>query len=175
VGKTCINSSLNNINYVRSATAVRIGNGIGGGSNLNKPELQMRAYHMYLQNKLFGIGGGGGASPNGAGGTDWQFHSAFINADEYVNAGTNGTDERGGNGGDIYVCANPSCTSLVEAKGGVGGATVTYECGGQTAKSYGGGGGGGAHETVYSTANGGNGGSGSSGTSDTSFVRIYKI
>ena len=63
------------------------------------------------------------------------------------------------------------------ATGGIGGATVTYECGGKTAKTYGGGGGGGAYAGAYYTnsLNGGDGGSGSSGSSDTSFVRIYKI
>jgi hypothetical protein len=68
---------------------------------------------------------------------------------------------------------------MVAATGGDGGETVTYTCGGQTAKSYGGGGGsyeGAINSSVYTpTVNGGNGGSGSSGTSDVSFVRIYKI
>ena len=176
-GKTCTQGNkTRQINQPSAATTLVDGNGIGGGSILNQPTLQRRVYYVYRQRAIYGIGGGGGTSPNGAGGTDWQYHSAFLNGDEYVNAGTNGTDERGGNGGDIYVCNNPSCTSMVAATGGIGGATVTYECGGQTAKTYGGGGGGGAHNSSYSTAaNGGDGGSGSSGSSDTSFVRIYKI
>ncbi|MBE6460828.1 MAG: hypothetical protein E7007_02890 [Alphaproteobacteria bacterium] len=176
-GKTCV-ATRYHLNGATSSSSVSVGNGIGGGAT-SKISTQSRLYLQQisaLRFEVYGIGGGGGASPNGAGGTDWQFHSAFINADEYVNAGTNGTDERGGNGGDIYSCNNPSCTSMVSATGGTGGATVTYECGGQTAKSYGGGGGGGAYNGSNSTAaNGGNGGSGSTGTSDTSFVRIYRI
>jgi hypothetical protein len=187
VGKTCAVSEKSTANAPLSITNVQFGNGIGGGSNLNQYISQKRAYYIDKSHRfIYGIGGGGGASPNGAGGTDWQYHYAFIKADvEYVNPGTNGTNgtncpngtgECGGNGGDIKVCNTPSCTSFVEAKGGKGGETVTYECGGQTAKSYGGGGGGGAYSSYYLTAaNGGNGGSGSSGTSDTSFVRIYKI
>jgi hypothetical protein len=164
------------INMPGFLTTVANGNGIGGGSILNQPTLQKRVYFVYGQQILYGIGGGGGASPNGAGATNWQYHYAFTNGDEYVNAGANGTDERGGKGGDIYACNNPSCTSRVSATGGIGGETIKYECGGQTAKTYGGGGGGGAYSSGYSTAaNGGNGGSGSTGSSDTSFVQIYKI
>ena len=174
VGKTCTVGTENDLNIVNNHTTVSIGNGIGGGSNLNKPILQQRAYAQ-TSDRLYGIGGGGGASPNGAGGTDWQYHYDFINTDEYVNAGSNGTGERAGDGGDIYVCNTLSCTSMVSATGGIGGATVTYECGGQTAKTYGGGGGGGTHNAYYGTLNGGNGGSGSSGTSDVSFIRIYRI
>ena len=177
VGKTCV-ATKNHMNGATAASTVSVGNGIGGVSNLNQPTLQKRVYYVYrTRSFIYGIGGGGGASPNGAGGTDWQYHHDFINTDEYVNAGTNGTGERAGNGGDIYVCNNPSCTSMVAATGGIGGATVTYECGGQTAKTYGGGGGGGAFNQQISsqTVNGGDGGSGSSGSSDTSFVRIYKI
>jgi hypothetical protein len=178
VGKTCAQGKKTiQINHASAVTNVAGGNGIGGGSILNQPTLQKRAYLLYTYSSaIYGIGGGGGASPNGAGGTNWQYHSAFINADEYVNDGPNGTGECGGNGGDIYVCKNISCTSFVEAKGGKGGETKEYKCGGQTAKSYGGGGGGGAYNSPYSTAaNGGNGGSGSTGHSDTSFVRIYRI
>ena len=175
-GKTCTQGNkTGQINQPFAATSNAYGNGIGGGSILNQPTLQKRVYYKHRQQYIYGIGGGGGASPNGAGGTDWKYHHDFINGDEYVNAGTNGSDERGGDGGDIYVCNNPACTSIVSATGGIGGATVTYECGGQTAKTYGGGGGGGAHNTAYSTANGGDGGSGSTGHSDVSFVRIYKI
>lgn len=176
VGKTCVKGNKRiHINQVTSVAIEPVGNGIGGGSILNQPPIQRRSYYVYKQT-IYGIGGGG-ASPNGAGGTNWQYHHDFINTDEYVNAGTNGTGERAGNGGDIYVCNNTSCTSMVAATGGIGGATVTYECGGQTAKTYGGGGGGGAYAGTYYTnsLNGGDGGSGSSGSSDTSFVRIYKI
>ena len=177
-GKTCTDSdTVYPFNTASTASSLQNSNGIGGGSILNQPTLQKRVYYVHRQQDIYGIGGGGGASPNGAGGTDWQFHSAFINADEYVNAGTNGTDERAGDGGDIYVCNNPACTSMVSATGGIGGATVTYECGGQTAKTYGGGGGGGAYNGIYISisADGGDGGSGSTDHSDTSFVRIYKI
>jgi len=176
VGKTCAKGNKTvQINQATIATTVSVGNGIGGGSILIQPTLQKRVYYVYQQT-IYGIGGGG-ASPNGAGGTDWQYHYDFINGDEYVNAGTNGTDERGGNGGDIYVCNNTSCTSMVAATGGIGGETIKYECGGQTAKSYGGGGGGGAYNGNYyaNGLNGGDGGSGSTGHSDVSFVRIYKI
>lgn len=176
-GKTCAKSNMPiHINLASAASTVSVGNGIGGGSILNQPTLQKRVYHLFQQ-AIYGTGGGGGASSNGAGGTDWQYHHNFINTDEYVNAGANGTGERAGNGGDIYVCNNTSCTSMMAATGGIGGATVTYECGGKTAKTYGGGGGGGAYAGYYYTKglNGGDGGSGSSGSSDTSFVRIYKI
>jgi hypothetical protein len=181
VGKTCAKIKYTKpSNVVSTLTTTPIGNGIGGGSILNQNITQKRAYYNYGQRYTHGIGGGGGASPNGAGGTDWQYHSAFINADvEYVNPGTNGTDGTdggGGKGGDIKVCNNPSCTSYVEAKGGSGGKTIEYKCGGQTAKSYGGGGGCGAYNGYYSiSADGGKGGSGSTNTSNTSFVRIYKI
>jgi len=174
VGKTCAKGKKTQINTTKTLPFAS-GNGIGGGSILNQYITQKRGYHVYRETSIAGIGGGGGASSNGAGGTDWQVRSNFINGDEYVNAGTNGTDERAGNGGDIYACNNPACTSMVSATGGIGGATVTYECGGQTAKTYGGGGGGGAYVTGYATTNGGNGGSGSTDHSDTSFVRIYKI
>ncbi|MBE6461011.1 MAG: hypothetical protein E7007_03875 [Alphaproteobacteria bacterium] len=162
--------------YVNMDTGGYAG-GIGIGGDFDDVSLnQWRIYQHQNNYRIYATAGGGGASPNGAGGTDWKYHHDFINGDEYVNAGTNGTDERGGNGGDIYVCKDFSCTTMVAATGGIGGATVTYECGGQTAKTYGGGGGGGAYSGDYSTAvNGGNGGSGSSGTSDVSFVRIYKI
>ncbi|MBE6460887.1 MAG: hypothetical protein E7007_03200 [Alphaproteobacteria bacterium] len=175
-GKTCATSiKKRQINVAGAYTSIAVGNGVGGNSELVQLVSQKRVY-VSREPYRYGIGGGGGASPNGAGGTDWQYHYDFINTDEYVNAGTNGTDERGGNGGDIYVCNNLSCTSMVSATGGIGGATVTYECGGQTAKSYGGGGGGGAYNGNNSTAvNGGDGGSGSTGHSDVSFVRIYKI
>jgi hypothetical protein len=183
VGKTCARTIKSIINAPVSVSDTNIGNGIGGGSNLNQPTLQKLVYYVYeFRSILYGTGGGGGASPNGAGGTDWYRRNNFINADvEYVNPGTNGsncpngTGECGGKGGDIYVCKDISCTSMVAATGGVGGETKKYECGGQTAKSYGGGGGGGAHSSPYGTANGGNGGSSSTGSSDTSFVRIYKI
>lgn len=177
-GKTCA-ASKDHMNGTTGTTTVPVGNGIGGGST-SKPINQFRLYLLYKE-KIFGIGGGGGASPNGAGGTDWQYHSTFIKTDEYVNAGTNGTDERGGDGGNIYVCNNPSCTSMVSATGGVGGKTIEYKCGGQAAKSYGGGGGGGTfnqsiNPSAYTqTVNGGDGGSGSTDHSDTSFVRIYRI
>jgi hypothetical protein len=174
-GATCVYSIYSDSNTLGDAETL----GIGIGGDFDNVSLnQMRLYYRrdYDVN-LFAVAGGGGASPNGTGGTNWSKHSAFINADvEYVNPGTNGTDERGGNGGDIKVCNNQSCTSMVSATGGRGGDTVTYdECGGQVAKSYGGGGGGGTHVSVYSTVNGGNGGSGSTNTSDVSFVRIYKI
>jgi hypothetical protein len=183
VGKTCTTSIKTEANRIAETTTVAVGNGIGGNSALSGTVSQKRGYmHSSTYNSFYGIGGGGGASPNGAGGTDWQYHSAFINADvEYVNPGTNGTNcpngtgECGGNGGDIYVCKHRSCTSYVEAKGGEGGETIEYKCGGQAAKSYGGGGGGGAYVSAYTTANGGDGGSGSTNTSDVSFVRIYKI
>jgi hypothetical protein len=179
VGKTCTESdTLYPVNAASASSSLQNSNGIGGGSTLNNLSHQQRAYLRYdrsTQKALYGSGGGGGASPNGTGGTNWRFHSAFINADEYVNAGTNGSDERGGDGGDIYVCNNLSCTSMVAATGGIGGETIEYKCGGQTAKTYGGGGGGGAHASHVETANGGNGGSGSTDHSDTSFVRIYKI
>jgi hypothetical protein len=179
VGKTCTESdTLYPINSASAISSLKNSNGIGGGSTLNNLSQQRRTYYRYdtsIQKALYGSGGGGGASPNGTGGTNWQLHSAFINAEEYVNAGTNGTDERGGDGGDIYVCKDLSCTSMVAATGGVGGETKNYKCGGQTAKTYGGGGGGGAHASHVGTANGGNGGSGSTNLSDTSFVRIYKI
>lgn len=177
VGKTCAKGNKTiSINQATVSSTVPVGNGIGGGSILNQPPIQKRVYYVYKQT-IYGTGGGGGASPNGAGGTDWQYHHDFINTDEYVNAGANGTGERAGNGGDVYACNNTSCTSMMAATGGIGGATVTYECGGKTAKTYGGGGGGGAYAGNYYTKglNGGDGGSGSSGSSDTSFVRIYKI
>ncbi|MBE6461160.1 MAG: hypothetical protein E7007_04655 [Alphaproteobacteria bacterium] len=173
-GKTCSSSIKVEINRAGAHTTIAVGNGVGGNSELVQLVSQKRVYGSSNPYR-YGIGGGGGASPNGAGGTDWQYHHDFINGDEYVNAGTNGTDERGGNGGDIYVCKNFSCTSMVSATGGTGGATVTYECGGQTAKTYGGGGGGGAYHINNGVADGGDGGSGSTGHSDTSFVRIYKI
>ena len=174
-GTTCVHSIYTDINITGNSDTM----GIGSGGNFDNVLLnQRRIYHYRDDAHLFATGGGGGASPNGTGGTDWQIRENFIkgNDNEYVNVGTNGTDEYGGNGGDIYVCYNLSCTSMVSAKGGDGGKTIKYkECGGQTAKSYGGGGGGGTHTSVYSTANGGNGGSGSTNTSDVSFVRIYKI
>ena len=175
-GKTCSTSISikKQINLAGAFTTIAVGNGVGGNSELVQLVSQKRVYGS-SNPYIYGFGGGGGASPNGAGGTDWQFHHNFINGDEYVNAGTNGTGERAGDGGDIYVCNNLSCTSMVSATGGIGGATVTYECGGQTAKTYGGGGGGGAYNINNGVADGGNGGSGSNGTSDTSFVRIYKI
>ena len=154
-------------NLMGDSQTKNIAYGGAGGKNV---------YWQCAGHTAVSYGGGGGASPNGAGGTDWQYHYDFINGDEYVNAGTNGTGERAGDGGDIYVCNKTSCTSMVSATGGIGGATVTYECGGQTAKSYGGGGGGGAYHGHYSTAaNGGNSGSGSTDHSDTSFVRIYTL
>ena len=177
-GKTCTDSMKTKINLASYFTSIADGNGVGGNSGLMmQPITQRRLYRRYVTGHIYGIGGGGGASPNGVGGTDWHLHDAFINVDEYVNAGTNGTDERGGNGGDIYVCYNPSCTSMLSATGGVGGETIKYECGGQTAKTYGGGGGGGGglYDYDYRTADGGNGGSGSTDHSDTSFIRIYRI
>ena len=174
VGKTCSTSIKVEINRAGAHTTIAVGNGVGGNSELVQLVSQKRVY-LSAGIYRYGFGGGGGASPNGAGGTDWQYHYDFINTDEYVNAGTNGTDERGGSGGDIYVCKDFSCTTMVAATGGIGGATVTYECGGQVAKSYGGGGGGGAYHIYNGVADGGDGGSGSTDHSDTSFVRIYKI
>ena len=176
VGKTCSTSISikKQINLAGAYTTIAVGNGVGGNSELVQLVSQKRVY-LSTGRYRYGFGGGGGASPNGAGGTDWQYHHDFINTDEYVNAGTNGTGERAGDGGDIYVCKDFSCTSMVSATGGVGGETVTYECGGQTAKTYGGGGGGGAYHIANGVADGGDGGSGSTDHSDTSFVRIYKI
>ena len=173
VGKMCSTSISikKQFNQAGAYTTIADGNGVGGNSELVQLVSQKRTY-VSREPYIYGIGGGGGASPNGAGGTDWQYHHDFINTDEYVNAGTNGTDERGGNGGDIYVCYNPSCTSRVSATGGVGGETIKYECGGQTAKTYGGGG---AYHISNGVADGGDGGSGSTDHSDTSFIRIYRI
>jgi hypothetical protein len=127
--------------------------------------------NSYVNASFVCCGAGGGGAPNGLGG------AAASNTTMKATAGTNGTDGPdggGGNGGDAENLMGDSQTKN-RGIGGIGGKNVTYDCAGHTATSYGGGGGGGAHETVYSTANGGNGGFGSSGTSDVSFVRIYKI
>ena len=177
-GNTCtipVNNNVINRAYSRTATA--IGNGSGGRSDLSG---NVNAYRGYTTNntETFGVGGGGGGAPSDLGGTGWQYKGTFPDAAMYMNAGTDGSDVGGGDGGDVSSCATYKCTALNTASGGVGGANVSFSCGGQVAISYGGGGGGGG---VYGTSNlayyadGGDGGSGSTGTSETSFLRIYKM
>jgi hypothetical protein len=59
-GKTCAFSTKSALNHAAVTYATPIGQGIGGGSNFNQPELQKRAYHVHLiQSLIYGIGGGG--------------------------------------------------------------------------------------------------------------------
>ena len=177
-GNTCTISSNNSVvNRLYSATAVAIGNGFGGKSGLSGDVNGYRAFRVY-KTDTFGVGGGGGGAPNDVGGAKWQYNNTSSYSQVSIGAGENGSDNSGGNGGDVTSCKTSACSDVVSVSGGTGGANVSYSCGGAIAMSYGGGGGGGAVLAEGSTlyyANGGSGGSGSTGSSNTSFLRIYKM
>ena len=180
-GKTCVgvDGGFLNVNCLSYHTVVRNGNGVGGNYNLIGHINGYRAYSTNGTFYIFGVGGGGGSGYVGTGGAKWSFSTSFIKEGEFVNAGTDGDDTSGGNGGDISVCATVECTDTVTGVGGRGGKNVYFNCAGQSAVSYGGGGGGASFYTLHYNNNdaidGGDGGSGSTGTSDVSFVRIYKM
>ncbi len=149
-------------------------NGGGGGFAWSYEGAQLNGLDSFNDTR-YGCGGGGGGAPNGHGGAQ---HATYD-----FGAGQNS----GANGGAGGRAVNHQDTT-VHAVGGVGGKTVTWQCGGATAYSYGGGGGGAIcfyyHQAECDTYSrhcgdycfdGGAGGSGSTGTSDVSFVRIYKI
>ena len=178
-GNTCTISYNNSaINRLYSATAVTIGNGFGGKSGLSGSTNGYRGFRVY-KTDTYGVGGGGGGAPSDTGGTKWQYNTVSSYSGVVVDAGGNGSDVSGGDGGDITSCKTYNCTDFVSATGGKGGANVSYTCGGQVATSYGGGGGGaatfGSGASTNYTTNGGDGGSGSTGSSDISFLRIYKM
>ena len=181
-GKTCITpKSGSTANQVPSATTVKVGNGFGGGTtNLSGHINGARSFYYSKSTQtstaINSIAGGGGGAPNGTGGTNWQYKNTMPSTDIIVNPGKVGTETAGGDGGDVTSYTNYALTNQATVTGGTGGATVSYTCGGTTARTYGGGGGGGAISSNYSIAiNGGNGGSGSSDSSEISFIRIYKM
>ena len=183
VGRTCVVPNVisagGRVNSAVTAVSVANGNGFGGGENLPGHENGMRTFLYGTSSGIkvaFSIGGGGGGAPSGTAGTDWYLNSAFPRDDIVINPGINGSADGGGDGGDVVSCVAHGCEDLVTLSGGRGGRTVSFECGGAVAVSYGGGGGGAAHSSYKrQSLDGGDGGSGSTGTSDVSFLRIYKM
>ena len=125
---------------------------------------------------VYTCGGGGGGAPS-APGANTVYGDGCMGG--VANDGADGTAVGGGNGGDVTDALyrnDGGDTNPKSASGGRGGANVTWQCGGQTIVSYGGGGGGACVNGVaVQTADGGDGGSGSTGTSNTSYLRIYKM
>lgn len=174
-GKTCAISAKKIVNTTVAGYA--LGNGQGGNAINITTDSKKRAFYYYVRDSsvIYSVGGGGGGAPNRIASKGWYRQSPLFNEEIVIDAGTDGTPEVGGNGGDIKTCTTLDCAEFAVANGGYGGATVEFNCGGQVAYSYGGGGGGGAALTNLNAINGGDGGSGSTGTSNISFLRIYKM
>ena len=177
-GKTCAISAKKIVNTTVAGYA--LGNGLGGNAIDITTNSQKRAFYYYVNetSAIYSVGGGGGGAPNRIASKRWYNKSPLFNEEIVIDAGTDGTPEVGGNGGDIKTCTTFDCAEFAVANGGRGGATVEFNCGGQVAYSYGGGGGGASIQTSSVSTkvrNGGDGGSGSTGTSNVSFLRIYKM
>ncbi len=180
VGQTC--------SYAQSlgayAGGLYVGAGVGGGSTYDGTSSKGYCMTSRLEidkskHAYYVIGGGGGGAPTGAG--LMVSRDALCPADFVVDSGANATASRGGDGGSLSNISanNVKPDERFSNVGGRGGDTVTWQCGGAMAYSYGGGGGGatiiGNYSAIARNIPGGDGGSGSSGASDVSFIRIYKI
>lgn len=178
-GTRCISGTVTGLN----SGGYALFNSCYGGAGGIYPDVTINAGStVKYQARGYCAAGGGGSNADG-GGMAGAANSAY----SFLDAGVVGTSTGGGNGGNATNTAGNSLTKNV-GYGGIGGANVSFSCGGQVATSYGGGGGGAmCFFPVTSTCNssgtwcdtdcvdGGNGGSGSTGTSTSSFVKIYKI